>query len=111
MSIPFIHTEIGKYRVIMRTSEDKRSQHVLVTLYSRSVRLIAQLLFTDAEPPKVVERHRHIYLIYPRDQYADAIDLLRNEKPVYLVTNPPTNSARIQTTHEDVGVGEDVDEE
>lgn len=46
------------------------------------------------------------YARFEQSEFADAVDLLRNEKPVYFQYNDTTNGAFLATSPEPVGEGE-----
>jgi len=47
-----------------------------------------------------------VYLRYPMSMYANVIDILRNEKPVYFSFSEKTNLGYIRTGKEPIGEGE-----
>ena len=47
-----------------------------------------------------------VYLRYPMSMYANIIDILRNEKPVYFSYSEKTNLGYIRTGKEPIGEGE-----
>lgn len=105
MIMDFISKKVDRYRVILRTAQYDNFQHYLISLYDEAGRLFAQLLFTDFEDPKVVTRYGRVYFIYPKSDYAAAIDLLRNESPIYMVRDNQTTGG-LRTRQEEVGEGE-----
>jgi hypothetical protein len=79
-------TQISKYRLIVRTGLASTTNYHenLISLYDANNKHIANLKFTDKEPPgKVIAAYTT--LVYPRNQYLAAVDMLRNENPVYYV--------------------------
>lgn len=57
--------------------------------------------------PAASKSGNNYYLYYRYSDMANVIDMLRNEKPIYLYYIPEgTNNSRISTTSEPVGEGE-----
>lgn len=71
-------------------------------------RLLARLEFLASDVPAnlVVRPDGVINVSYPLSAYADVVDMLRNEDPVYLTFSRGTGYAYLDTGHEPVGEGE-----
>jgi hypothetical protein len=71
---------------------------------------IGQLIFkpngTDLPYDALVDGQANLY--YHLEDFQNLIDLLRNEKPLYLLWVGPTNENGIKTTRETVGEEEKV---
>lgn len=85
--------KVDSYRVEIYASDLKGARtrwgEKLVRLFSEG-KEVAQAVFAR-EGEKVPESYiseGKIYYFAPDDRYADVIDLLRNEKPVYVVWQP-----------------------
>lgn len=85
--------KVDSYAVEIYASDLKGARtrwgHKLVRLYSGGNE-VAQAVFAR-EGEKVPESYisgGKIYYFAPENQYADVLDLLRNEKPVYVVWQP-----------------------
>ena len=104
--------QIAKYRV-WHSSQKKGLDHTtraMISLYDRANNLIGVLRFKmdlDDFPQDVVVGER-IDCYYPPETYLEVIDLLRNEKPLYLdfQDEPGSNYGIITTRKEPVGEGE-----
>ena len=67
---------------------------------------IGQLIFQpngSALPSDGTTPGGQVNLFYHLDDFANALDLLRNEKPMHLLYNGPTSENGIKTTAEAVG--------
>jgi hypothetical protein len=96
---------VSKYRVIVRSGAPTTYQEDLISLYDSRGGHIANLRFTDASAPGKTTRP-YTTMIYPRSAYLHAIDLLRNEKPVYFVEDNADEGGLRTSTGEAVGENE-----
>jgi hypothetical protein len=101
--------EITEYKYYTFSSRDSSTANTVVMLYGAGTYLGAAFFSTDSAPLQAAKKYPSgVYGLFYR--YADLpgiIDMLRNEKPVYLIFNDDLNS-RISTTNEPVGEGEDL---
>lgn len=69
---------------------------------------IGQLIFKPdgSSLPADSTSDGQVNLYYHLEDFENAIDLLRNEKPMYLLFNGPTSENGIKTTAEPTGEGE-----
>ena len=98
--------EIKSYRVYLTNGPNFAFGAIL--LYNTEGQYFARIscLATNASQPTQGSNGIY-YLHYPRDQYQDIIDLLRNEGPVYLWPQTDTFPyASLGTSPEPVGEGE-----
>jgi hypothetical protein len=68
--------------------------------------LLAMLVFHDSDgSPDLPQETTDGYITarFPHRELANFIDMLRNEKPVYLSWTPETQSIRVSTDEEPVG--------
>lgn len=80
-------TQISKYRLIVRSGAPSNTNYHenLISLYDANAKHIANLRFTDVIPPGKSGAGGYTTVIFPRNQYLAAVDMLRNENPVYFV--------------------------
>ena len=52
------------------------------------------------------KRNKLVYLRYPISMYANILDILRNEKPIYFSYSGKSNTGYVRTGKEPVGEGE-----
>ncbi len=98
-------TQVSKYRLIVRSGGSTTYHENLISLYNSGGTIVANLRFTDALAPAKVNSGGYFTMIYPRSQYLAAVDMLRNESPVYFVDdNADEGGIRTGT---DEAVGED----
>jgi len=102
--------EIKRYKYYTFSSRDESKANTVILFYSDSEYLGGAFFSNDADTPlePAVKHPSGVYGL--RYQYADLpviIDMLRNEKPVYLIYDGERNS-RLSTTSEPVGEGEDM---
>ncbi|MCA9660505.1 MAG: hypothetical protein KC486_19345 [Myxococcales bacterium] len=97
---------VSKYRVIVRSGAPTRYQEDLISLYDGRGAHIANLRFTDASAPGKSTSGGYTTIIYPRSAYLHAIDLLRNESPVYFVEDNADEGGLRTSTGEPVGENE-----
>jgi hypothetical protein len=101
-------TQVSKYRLIVRTGLASLSNYHenLISLYDANSKHIANLRFTDKEPPGKSGAGGYTTLVYPRNQYLAAVDMLRHESPVYFVEDNAEEGGIRSGTAESVGEGE-----
>ena len=93
-------TEIGRYMLMIHS-------HIIyseiIMLYPKEgTGILARYYFHRNNLDTHVSMSGQITnVVLPKDQYLAVVDILRNEKPVYLHTSDTT--ARISTSSEDVG--------
>lgn len=95
--------KINKYKYEFRCSKPENAG---VLYLSEGGKLICIVVFVDEEkeiPPPREDLKGVIYIAYKFDWYQNVIDMLRNEKPVYLIWDSTTRMARITTDEEPVG--------
>jgi len=110
MEIGYEETEIKEYRYFLFSSVPTQSsaQHAHLVLYGgNNVEHIGSANFLDdsATLPKTVRTSGGIvFMYYHRSALPQLIDMLRNEKPVFLIWNG--DATRISTSQEPLGEGE-----
>lgn len=100
--------EIKAYRYYTFSSRDASIANTVILFYGDAGYLGGAFFSNDDETPlKPAEKYPSgVYGLYYRHSDLPVIvDMLRNEKPVYLMYNGEQNS-RISTTSEPVGEGE-----
>jgi len=78
-----------------------------ISLYGANGTRVADLRFTNDTISPPSESVYGIYILsYTREEYADVLDMLRNEKPIYLWWGGEGSVSYLRTGLEDVGEGE-----
>jgi len=100
--------EIKRYKYYTFASRDSSIAQTVILLYGESGYLGAAYFSTEDEPLRPAEKFSNgsYGLYYDYQELQIIIDMLRNEKPVYLVYNGELNS-RLSTTEEPAGEGEE----
>jgi hypothetical protein len=101
-------TQVSKYRLIVRSGvASTTNYHVnIISLYDANNKHIANLKFTDKEPPGKSDAGGYTSIIYPRNQYLAAVDMLRHESPVYFVEDNAEEGGIRTSSGEAIGEGE-----
>lgn len=87
----------------------KNSHHILIQVYQDEA-YQGSLTFRNTKPlpDNELDSHGHIRLSYYKEDFAHVLDLLRNEKPLFIWINPPNKIGGIATdSTEPVGEGEE----
>jgi hypothetical protein len=97
--------EISRYTYHCFSSRERND--VVLFLYDQRSQVIAQVLAVpEGEPlPPATQRDGRALLYYHSAAIPQVVDLLRNERPVYLVWGEGRNTA-LATGYEPVGEGE-----
>ena len=100
--------EIKQYQYYAFSSRDSSDASSVILLYGDAGYLGGAFFSTSAEPLQPAEQYPSgVYgLYYHHRDLPVIVDMLRNEKPVYLIYNGAHNT-RISTTAEPVGEGEE----
>jgi hypothetical protein len=98
-------TQVSKYRLIVRSGASTSYQESIISLYDAGGLHIGNLRFTDAVAPGKSALGGYTSMIYPRSQYLSAVDMLRNETPVYFVEDNADEGGIRTGTAEGVGEG------
>jgi hypothetical protein len=100
--------EIKNYEYYTFSSRDSSPAQSVVLLYGEQGYIGGAFFSNTGEPLKPAEKFPSgVYgLYYRQSDLPVVIDLLRNEKPVFLVFGGPNNS-RLSTSQEPVGEGEE----
>ena len=102
-------TEIQSYRIFIDSGTKKIRSFTTINLYDNNDEVIGVLHFFDEETwPKEPKHLSHVYLQYPTSKFPFIVDVLRNEKPIYIGywENQYGRYGRIYTGKEPVGEGE-----
>ncbi len=107
------NVEIKSYSVSRMTNySDVRA---VIWLTDQSDQWFARLAFHETNVPKKLTVQNYggsmgeiLWVYYPIEAFPDALDILRNEKPVSLTFEKTSGYARITTGLEPVGEGEDA---
>ncbi len=101
--------QIDKYDL----SRMSNSGGLLATIWLHSkTTVIAKLEFRDTNVPKKLKMQQYQwgtvpFIYYPIEAFPHIVDILRNEKPVWLTYSVSMGYARITTDAEPIGEGED----
>ncbi|HSJ55320.1 MAG TPA: hypothetical protein VLC52_16380 [Anaerolineae bacterium] len=100
--------EIKRYAYYNFSSRDTSIAQTVILLYGESGYVGAAYFSTEDEPLRPAEKFEGgIYgLYYDYQELQIIIDMLRNEKPIYLIYNGAQNT-RLSTTEEPAGEGEE----
>ena len=101
--------EITGYKYYVFSSRDDGAKAVIILSGDNGV--IGYVHFSGGDRALLEARRfdNGRYLLHYRySELDDIVDMLRNEKPIYLIYQPEgTNNSRISTTSEPVGEGEE----
>ena len=102
--------EIGQYSVCINGSGGLK-ERARIILYDTNHQTIGSIIFLkDSEEAKNKDDNQtssgFISIYHSEDQLSNMIDLLRNEKPVYLGFSANWKTGYISTSEEPVGEGE-----
>jgi len=94
--------KINKYKYEFRSSG---AENVGVLYLMEKKDPVCMAVFTHEQelPPPREGMNGVIYTAHPFEWFANVIDLLRNEKPVYFTWDPSSKMARITSDEEPVG--------
>jgi hypothetical protein len=100
--------EIVRYQYYTYSSRDSSVAQTVILLYSGSGYLASVYFSTEEEPLRPAEQFSNgtYGLYYDYQELQIVLDMLRNEKPVYLIYNGARNT-RLSTAPEPVGEGEE----
>lgn len=88
----------------MRSGASTTYQEDVISLYSLAGTHLGNLHFTDHEPVGKNVALGYTTIVFPRNLYMNAVDMLRNEKPVYFEDNASEGTLRTDVAE---NVGED----
>ena len=109
MSDNFIIEEFENYKVLLFSHNTKPNIHKSIELDVSAGKAILRFV-TGNLPDNSIEQigSKTIYYVYyENEMYADVIDILRNEKPLYFYYNSDNHESYITTEDEPVGENED----
>ncbi len=104
-----MYTEIKSYRIFLDEGSQKNRSFTTINLFDTADDLIGVINFFEEElevnGPKDFD---HVYLQYPISKFPYIVDVLRNEKPIFVGfwENKYGKYGRICTGKEPVGEGE-----
>lgn len=104
-----MYTEIKSYRIFLDSGSQNIRSFTTINLFDTADKFIGALQFYehDLEPPEPRDL-QHIYIQYPISKFPYIVDILRNEKPLFVGywENIYGKYGRICTGKEPVGEGE-----
>lgn len=104
-----MYTEIKSYRIFLDSGSQKHRSFTTINLYDNANEVIGVLQFfdedRDIEEPIDIDR---FYIQYPISKFSYIVDILRNEKPIFVGhwENKYGKYGRICTGREPVGEAE-----
>ena len=104
-----MYTEIKSYRIFLDEGSQKNRSLTAINLFDTADELIGHINFFEeglqVNEPKDFD---HVYLQYPISKFPYIVDVLRNEKPIFVGywENTYGKYGRICTGKEPVGEGE-----
>lgn len=104
-----MYTEIQSYRIFIDSGSHKMRSFTTINLYDTSDNVIGVLQFHENEIQPIESKDfEHIHLQYPMSRFQLIVDILRNEKPIYIGywKNQYGKYGRLCTGKEPVGEGE-----
>lgn len=102
-------TEIKSYRIFLDSGTQKNRSYTSINLYDTQEEVIGVLQFyEEGERPEDHQDIDRFYIQYPISKFSLIIDILRNEKPLFVGywQNQFGQYGRIFTGKEPVGEGE-----
>lgn len=102
-------TEIRSYRIFLDSGYQTDRSFTTINLYDVKDKVIGVLQFFDNEIwPEIPSHTDCIYLQYSTSKFPYIVDILRNEKPIFIGywENQYGKYGRISTGEEPVGEGE-----
>lgn len=108
----YIDSEIDQYWIHFQGGDTKKKRvypRALIKCYIGDTFIMQLTFYPDGQ--KLPENHydkrnKLVYLRYPMSMYANILDILRNEKPIFCRYNKELNLGFIRTGKEPVGEGE-----
>ncbi|MGI9531533.1 hypothetical protein [Lutimonas sp.] len=104
-----MYTEIKSYRVFLDSGTQKNRSFTTINLFDKDDEMIGSIQFFEDEFEELQPLDMdHIYILYPISKFPFIVDILRNEKPLFLGhwENKYGKYGRICTGKEPVGEGE-----
>ena len=104
-----MYTEIKSYRIFLDAGSQKNRSFTTINLFDTSDNVIGTIEFFEEEfqefKPEDVD---HVHIQYPISKFSFIVDILRNEKPLFVGywANKFGKYGRICTGKEPVGEGE-----
>jgi len=92
--------EVLHYQCFIHAGEHR------IMLKGMSFRPLVELVFRRGEPGRVVDDGALPTVLMGKDDYLRCVDMLRNEKPVFIEREPESGDVYIRTGDEPVGENE-----
>jgi len=107
--MPRYYGEVAEYRTYLNPGKHNHpsSYMALIALYDKDIKLVAQLSFfsptsDSVDNPPNDTPYGYFIFSFHINEYPQVIDLLRNEKPVYIFFNG-TDHGYLSTSREPIG--------
>lgn len=104
-----MYTEIQSYRIFLDAGSQKNRSFTTINLFDTSDNVIGSIEFFEEELQKIEPQDvDHVHIQYPISKFAFIVDILRNERPLFVGywENKFGKYGRICTGKEPVGEGE-----
>ena len=101
--MPAITKEITTYSVRYRSRENGRVVEPEIRLFKNG-QYIGNITFRSGGTTGII--NDRLVINYSLDNFSNILDILRNEKPLYIIVITGTNRGELATTHEPIGEGE-----
>ncbi len=104
-----MYTEIKSYRIFLDSGTQKNRSFTTINLFDKDDEMLGSIQFFENELEELEPLDMdHIYILYPISKFSFIVDILRNEKPIFLGhwQNKYGKFGRICTGKEPVGEGE-----
>ncbi len=98
--------QVTGYKTLIYGKEEGRDVGAIIHLYSEGKIIGSCAFYTTRQVPVTYKSGTRFFVTFPIDRYADVIDLLRNEDPVYANFNEARGQGYLATDEEETGEGE-----
>lgn len=104
----FLIEEFDHYKVSHHSGSKDDSSLATISFKIPSGTVRIEFVHNVVSKNEVLERNdrKHFTIYYQYNRYADLIDILRNEEPLFFYYNFESNQAYLTTSDEPVGEGE-----
>ena len=98
--------EIEEYKIVLMAGEESDGAVAIVQLLAEGGIIGSCRFFADEVALPASVKRSTVNLSFPVSAYAEVVDLLRNEAPVFLFFQDETGQGMLTTLAEPVGEGE-----
>ena len=80
-----MYTEIQSYRIFLDSGSQKNRSFTTINLFDTSDNIIGTIEFFEEEFQEIEPQDvDHVHIQYPISKFAFIVDILRNEKPLFI---------------------------